>query len=155
MFAASPARNGAAVAVAALGETGVFDAPGRYFGELGRPRPSPRIFRRRPRPHGVQEDLEVVDRGDEGAAQRRFPAEGAILQHTADTLERRGDFGEWTELGHRRGAAQGARGPLERGAVRPRRAGAEQETVQLLDVFARFQDEEFEKTRRCGHPFSE
>jgi hypothetical protein len=103
----------------------------------------------------VEQNLQIVDRGDEGASQRGFPTEGAVLQHAADALERGGDLGERTQLCHRRGAAQGARRPLERGAVRPRRAGAEQETVQLLDVLARFQDEELEKTRRCGHPFSE
>ena len=73
----------------------------------------------------------------------------------SDALDPRRHLGEGGELGHRRAAAKGPRGALERVEVGPHVSSGEHQRVELLDVVAGFEDEEVEKTRRGRHAGSD
>ena len=124
---------------------------GRDACELGGARRRTLVISYRPCANGSNQNLQIVDRGHERAREGRGPGNASIPQSPSHTLERRRELGEWRQLGHRRAAAQSA-GIAHDGfgiRPRPRSARAHQNPVELLDVLARFENEEVEESGRC------
>ena len=99
-----------------------------------------------PRAHVAQQQLAIIDAGNEDSANLCIPWQGALAERAADTLHAGRHRRECRKLRHRRTAAQRARRALERLAVDGAGRAGEEVRVELLDVIARFENEEVEKS---------
>src|SRR5689334_3050129 len=116
--------------------------------ELSDPRGGALVITSRPGANGANENLQIVDRRHQRPGQRRGPLYAPLAQCPPDALEGAGQLGEGDQLGHRRAAAQSA-GVAGYGfgiGSSSSRARARQNAVELLDVFARLENEEIEES---------
>ena len=100
----------------------------------------------------MQQDLQVVDRAGQCAAQCLIPRHGLLAEAARGPLDGGGDVGEAGQLRHGGGAAQATRLAKERVRRGALRVGAREEAVELFEALARFEHEEVQQTAAwCRH----
>ena len=113
--------------------------------ELGDASHRPLVLGGRPRARRADQDLQVVHGRRQRALNRGVPGDRALSQRTPHGFDRGRELGERRQLCHRRAAPKCARDFLERLGVGTGGRRAQQQSVDLLDVLAGFQDEEVEE----------
>src|SRR4051812_31771991 len=99
----------------------------------------------------MEQGFELVDCCRNSSGERRLPLKGAFAQRTPDPLHAAGQIGKWRNLRHRCRPAQRARDAVEGVGVRSGISTTVEQTVELLDVLTRLEDEELQEPGRRTH----